>query len=624
MNAPAGTLSFTHPKREALGAPLRTLLVFLKPYRGLMLHVFFWMVVVTACGLAGPLLVRDLVRVTRIGVESNNLSAAWQGILLIALALAVSFGLRSLGQFLTFHLSHVAAWKVCHDMRVALYRKLQSLSPAFYANRQTGELASRVLKDTDNIEPVVADNIHEGALSVMVMLGVIAVFIGLDARLTLVALLPLPLALIGVVVLTKRLIPAFDAESEHWGAFSGLVHDNLSGIREIQVFNREHHELARIHKDSNVVAEKQIYARKLAATLQPVIEGATGASMVLVVLFGGWQVLQGGLNVEDMVAFLLYVSVLYQPLWMLVGVTENFQRGLASLRRIGEVLAVQPDVDDPPDGVDLGRARGQTESPFRIMLEDVTFGYLPGMPVLQGVSVAVPPGQTLALVGHTGAGKSTFANLVPRFYDPQQGRVLIDGVDAREVKLESLRRNISMVLQDVFLFNGSVRENIRFGNPDATDAQVTAAAKQANAHEFILALTNGYDTEVGERGVKLSGGQKQRISIARAILKDAPILILDEATSAVDSETEAAIQEALGRLMRNRTSIVIAHRLSTVRDADQIAVMEHGRVAELGKHDALMAHDGVYRRLSERQFAGALEIVGSGLPGAPGGKRSEA
>jgi ABC-type multidrug transport system fused ATPase/permease subunit len=598
MNAPAGTLSLAHPKRESLSTPLRTLMHFMRPYRWLLLHLFLWMVVVTACGLTGPLLVRDLVRVTRIGVEGNALSAAWQGILLIALALAVSFGLRSLGQFLTFHLSHVAAWKVCHDMRVALYRKLQSLSPAFYANRQTGELASRVLKDTDNIEPVVADNIHEGALSVMVMLGVIAVFIGLDARLTLVALLPLPLALVGVVVLTKRLIPAFDAESEHWGAFSGLVHDNLSGIREIQVFNREHHELARIHKDSNVVAEKQIHARKLAATLQPVIEGATGASMVLVVLFGGWQVLQGGLNVEDMVAFLLYVSVLYQPLWMLVGVTENFQRGLASLRRIGEVLVVQPDVSDPPNGVDLGRARGQ------ITLEDVTFGYLPGMPVLQGVSVAVPPGETLALVGHTGAGKSTFASLVPRFYDPQHGRVLIDGVDARQVKLESLRRNISMVLQDVFLFNGSVRENIRFGNPDATDEQVIAAAKQANAHEFILALPNGYDTEVGERGVKLSGGQKQRLSIARAILKDAPILILDEATSAVDSETEAAIQEALGRLMRDRTSIVIAHRLSTVRDADQIAVMANGQVAELGKHDALMAHDGAYRRLSERQFAG--------------------
>jgi ABC-type multidrug transport system fused ATPase/permease subunit len=361
------------------------------------------------------------------------------------------------------------------------------------------------------------------------------------------------------------------------------------------VFNRERQELARVRHISDRYTGQSILARKLNALLFPAIEGATGVSIVLVVWFGGQQALAGTVPVEDIVAFVLYLTALYQPLWMLLGTSESLQRGIASVNRIDEVMQMRPEVDDPPDGVDLGRVAG------RVAMEGVHFAYREGVDVLHDIDLTVEPGQTLALVGPTGAGKSTVVSLVARFYDPQAGRVLIDGIDLRAMKLGALRRNLSMVLQDVFLFNGTVRENIRFGRPDATDEDIIAAAQVANAHEFIQSLPDGYDTVIGERGVKLSGGQKQRLSIARAVLKDAPILILDEATSAVDTETEAQIQEALERLMRGRTAIVIAHRLSTIRNADQIVVLDEGRVVERGSHEDIVNDDGLYARLVERQ-----------------------
>lgn len=321
---------------------------------------------------------------------------------------------------------------------------------------------------------------------------------------------------------------------------------------------------------------------------------------MLVVWFGGQQALNGTLPVEDLVAFVLYLTTFYQPLWLLFGTAESLQSGVAGVNRISEVLKMQPEVDDPPDGVDPGRVMG------RVQMEGVDFAYRAGLPVLHDINLTVEPGQTLALVGPTGAGKSTVVSLVARFYDPQTGRVLIDGIDLRAMRLDALRRNISVVLQDVFLFYGTVRENICFGKPHASDAEVIEAAQIANAHDFILSLPQGYDTLVGERGIRLSGGQKQRISIARAVLKDAPSLILDEATSAVDSETEAQIQEALERLMQGRTAIVIAHRLSTIRSADQIAVLDEGRVVELGSHQQIVNNGGLYAHPVERQTTAYL------------------
>ncbi len=575
---------------------LRTLLPYLKPYRWRVVLVLVSILVVTAAGLLAPWLVRELVRLVRLA--EGDLAGATRGVGLLALALLGVYGLRSLGQYLNFHVSHVVAFNLCHDLREAVYAQLQRFSPAYYSERQTGEVASRVLKDTDNLEPVIADVMYDFVVSALSTVGIVVILLSLEPTLTLLAFLPLPFVLAGVWLIRRPINRAFETEAARFGEVSALVQDNLSGIREIQVFGREHFEGARVSGLSRRLAGDQIRSRKLAAAMFPLIEGATGLSTVLVVWFGGQRALSGELLVEDLVAFVLYLGAFYQPLWSLADVGEAFEEGSASLGRIREVLSLKPNVVDPENGHELGRVRGE------LSFEGVGFAYRDSF-VLQGIDLHVEPGQTLALVGPTGAGKSTLASLLARFYDPQQGRVRLDGCDLREVRLGSLRRNLSMVLQDVFLFYGTVRENIRFGRQGASDEEVGAAARAAGAHEFILELPQGYDTVVGERGVKLSGGQKQRLSIARAVLKDAPVLILDEATSAVDSETEAKIQRALERLMAGRTAVVIAHRLSTVRNADLIAVLDQGRITQCGTHGELLAQGGLYRRLYEEQFGRA-------------------
>jgi ABC-type multidrug transport system fused ATPase/permease subunit len=572
---------------------LATLRPFLRPYHGLMLLVLLCIAATTGAGLLAPLLIRSLVALFSNGAPD---AVALRTLVGVAALLLAAYAVRAGAQFATIHFAHVVAWNLCHDLRTTLYHQLQRLSPAYYTQRQSGEIVSRVVKDTDNIEPLVADVVYDFVVSLLLAVGIMAIFFTLDPGLMLWALLPLPFALLGVVWLGRKILPAFDAEGERTGELSALVQDNVAGMKEIQVFGREHHEFQRVRGLSRVLAYEQIHARKLDAALYPVIEGAAGLSIVLVIWFGGQRVLAGSLAVEDLVAFVLYLTVFYQPLWSLIAANESFQRARTSLRRIGEVLRMQPEVADPPDGLAPERVRGA------IRFEGVSFAYREGVAVLHDINFTAAPGQTVALVGPTGAGKSTVVGLVARFYDPQQGRVLLDGHDVRQVRLDALRRNISVVLQDVFLFNGSVRENIRFSKPDASDDEIVAAAKAADAHGFIAALPQGYDTLVGERGVKLSGGQKQRISIARAILKDAPILILDEATSAVDTETEHAIQGALARLRESRTCIVIAHRLSTIRSADQILVLEQGRIVEQGRHSEIVARQGLYQRLYQRQY----------------------
>jgi ATP-binding cassette subfamily B protein/subfamily B ATP-binding cassette protein MsbA len=549
--------------------------------------------------LAGPWLIRDLVRIIAAESQGGGWKEAVGPVSWLTLGLVASFLLRAAFLFLMGYVAHIVAWSYVRDLTVALYEHLQRQSLGYYGDRQTGELLTRLSKDTADMEPFMAHDVPDIIVNVSMLLGISAILFSLDPALAALTLVPLPLLAFFVVRFSDRMHEAFTRAREHYGALCALLQDNLSGMKEIQVFSREAREKRRVRGQAQRHTRDRLKANKLEALWTPGIEVIAGAGTVIVAWFGGRAALQGTLPVEDLVAFVLYLGLFYQPLRLLARTSEGFQEARTGAQHVWEVLDVQPDVVDPPEGVDSGRVRGQ------IHFEGVDFEYESDLPVLNNVSFEIKPGQTLALVGPTGAGKSTIVSLIPRFYDPKRGRVLIDGIDISEMRLASVRRNVSMVLQDTFLFAGTVKENLRFGNERASDEEIVAAAKAANAHSFIEALPRGYDTRVGERGVRLSGGQKQRLSIARAILNDAPILILDEATSSVDTQTEEEIQKALHELMQERTAIVIAHRLSTVRHADLIAVLEGGSIVELGTHEHLMRCKGLYCNLYDRQFGAA-------------------
>ena len=573
---------------------------FLAPYKVHMVVVVISTLAVTVFSLAGPWVLREVV-----GIVANELGrpGARERVGVLAVVLLATYVLRAVFEYFKSYIAHVMAWNYVSDLRVALYDHLQKLSLRYYSDKQTGEIMSRVVNDTTNIEPLIAHNIPDMIVNVTILAGITGILFYLSPQLALLTLIPIPL-LVGVVWLfSGRMRDAFRVAQKKLADLNAVLQDNFSGMKEIQVFTREPFEKERVTDRSQGYTVKLLRALRLIAVYHPSVELAASLGTVIVLFFGGRAALAGTLPVEDLVAFFLYLSMFYQPVTVLARMNEQVQMALASSDRVAEVLDATSDVVEKPRPVRIGRARG------RIEFQGVHFAYTEGNPVLKDVSFVVEPGETLALVGPTGVGKSTVASLIPRFYDPTAGRILLDGVDLRDLKLRDLRRNISMVLQDTFLFNGTVLENIMYGVDGATQEDVERAARIANAHDFIMELPDGYHTRIGERGFRLSGGQKQRLSIARAVLKDAPILILDEATSAVDVETEQQIQKALNRLMEGKTSIVIAHRLSTIRHADKIAVLDGGRIVEMGNHQELMARGTLYRRFVERQYAAASTAV---------------
>jgi len=526
--------------------------------------------------------------------------------------------LLGLGAFLAQHLfnalriivNNTFEQKVIFDLRSDLYWHMQQLPLRWFDNRATGDLMTRVLEDVTAVERMLIDGLEQGVIAVLQVVVVSVVLFRLEPMLALLALSPLPLLAAGALTYTLTAHKRYRLQRTASSAMNALLHDNLAGIRQIKTFVREREEHGRFNAASRQMAEATLVVMKAWALYSPTMDFLAAVGLMLVAGFGANAVLHGRLDVAHYVEFLLLVPFLYDPIGKLHQLNQLFQAGRAAGERVFEIM------DEQPEPGQVGNGEPEAVSVLgEVEFRNVSFSYDEALPVLRSIRLHAEPGDTVALVGQTGAGKSTLVNLLTRFYEYDSGEILVDGRPLREMPRDVLRRAVGMVTQESFLFNGTIRENLRLGKPDATSAEMLAALEAANAREFVDRTPKGLDTVVGERGVKLSVGEKQRVSIARALLKDPPILVLDEATASVDTATERLIQEALDRLMDRRTSFVIAHRLSTVRHADQILVMDHGRIVERGRHEELLALNGIYTRLCANSFmdtgAGAIaEVVG--------------
>jgi len=568
-------------------------------YKGLYLLAICSTLGLTAVNLTAPKVLSSMTGIVERGVDDDALKA----IVALAAVLLALYLLRVLLRFMSNYLAHKAAWYLVGDLRNRLYDKLQSLDLGFFHDKQTGDLMSRVINDTRDFELLYAHMIPDMMTNVVTFAGVLGILLTINWKLALITCCPIPLILLSGVVFAKVVRPFFRASQKCMGELNAQLQDSLSGLHEIQSFGQEKYESGRIGEKNFAQVTAMLRALRASAVFHPSVEFLSSAGTVLVVFFGGMLARSGQLSVEDIVAFVLYLSLFYAPVSGLANLLENLQQSLAGAERVALILETPSAITDAPDAKPLEKVEGA------IAFENVSFHYSNGIPVLKNISFSCRPGMMIALVGATGVGKTTTTQLISRFYDPVEGRILIDGTDIRSVTLESLRRNISPVLQDTFLFNGTIAENIGYARPDATQQEIEEAAKAANIHEDILAMPEQYETKVGERGLRLSGGQKQRVAIARAILRKAPIIVLDEATASVDVRTEKQIQKAIKGLVGRKTIIAIAHRLSTIREADLILVLHEGALTESGTHEELLKKKGLYYKLHQAQSADAEETA---------------
>lgn len=572
---------------------LRKMLSYYKPYMGVFWTDMFFATLSAAIALVLPLVVRYV---------TNDLIYREPEVILhragyIAIGLIALVAIDCYSKFYISNYGHVMGAKIEYDMRAEIFNHYQKLSFSFYDDQKVGQLMSRITTDLFDISELMHHGPENIILSVIKIVGAFIILLNISPLLTLAAFAILPVMLAYAFFLNGKMNHAFKQNRIKIAEINSQIEDNLSGIRVVKSFANEEIENEKFRKgnDGFLAAKKNSYFYM--ASFHAGLGAFTTLIQVCVILAGIILIAHGKVSAGDLVTFILYISVFTDPVRTLIDFTEQFQNGYTGFERFQEILAIQPDIEDKKDAVELTDVKGD------ITFDNVSFQYEENTEkVLNHISLNVPAGSYMALVGSSGAGKSTLCSLIPRFYDVTGGAVKIDGKDVRDVKLKSLRDHIGIVQQDVYLFVGTVYDNIRYGKPDATREEVIEAAKNANAHDFIMSLPNGYETDIGQRGIKLSGGQKQRLSIARVFLKNPPILIFDEATSALDNESEKVVQDSLEKLAKNRTTFVIAHRLSTIKNAEKILVLSDNGIEEEGTHEELLAKKGTYEKLYMMQF----------------------
>ncbi|MDQ3360314.1 MAG: ABC transporter ATP-binding protein/permease [Actinomycetota bacterium] len=582
--------------------PLRRALGYLRSYKRESIGAALALMLVSGANLVAPLLVGRAIDTGIAPRQADVLVYVVAGLVVVALA-------RGLFTFLQGYLAERASQGVAYDLRDALFGQMERLSFSYYDRVQTGQLVQRLTNDVEQIRSFAGSGVVQLANAVVMLIGAASLLFYLDARLALVSLAVVPAIALLLVRFVRLIRPLFGQVQQTLGRLNTVLQEDLSGVRVIRAFAREDYETARYKNVNDELLDRNLQTVRVFANNFPFVFLLANLGTLAIVWFGGWQVINGGLSIGELVAFNTLLGFMLFPILTIGFLSANISRAGASAARVFEILDAPLEVTDKPDASPLPPVE------CRVAFDDVSFRY-PGSEreILRGVSFAVEPGSTVAILGTTGSGKSTLVNLLPRFYDATGGAVRLDGHDVRDVTLTSLRSQIGMVLQEARLFSGTVRDNVAFGRPDATDEEVRAAAKDAQADGFIRGLSDGYETVIGERGVGLSGGQRQRIAIARALLVDPRLLILDDSTSAVDAETEAAIQETLDRLMRekHRTVFVIAQRISTVRDADLILVLDEGTIGAMGTHEELRRDSELYNEILGSQLVDETVAAGGG------------
>jgi len=520
--------------------------------------------------------------------------------IICSVGLVLLYALRLVFQYIVNYWGHVVGVRMEYQMRKDLFTHLQVLDCQFFDNTKVGYLMSRIVNDLREVSELAHHGPEDVFLATLMLIGSFIYLLNVNVPLTLIVFMFVPLIAWFAITRREKMAQAFRREREQIAEVNADLENSLSGMREAKSFTNEDYELDRFDRANSLFKEAREMAFKRMAEYLCGLDYFTNLLNIAVLSAGGLFMYHGYIDLADLTAYLMFISFFLQPIRRLTAFTQQYQLGMSGFQRFMELMAVEPEIVDSPSPRRIDRVKG------RIEIRDVSFEYNENEEVLQNINLTVEPGQTVALVGSSGGGKTTLARLIPRFYDVTSGEILVDGTNIKDVKLEDLRRSIGVVQQDVFLFTGTIRENILYGKPEATETEMIAAARNANIHDFVQSLPYGYDTYVGERGVKLSGGQKQRISIARVFLKDPPVLILDEATSALDTATERQIQRSLAVLSQGRTAIVIAHRLSTIQDADIIVVLEGGRIQEMGSHEELLKANGIYASLYRSQFKGYI------------------